>query len=383
MITDSRPQVQVLLVGGRQTPNVIGVLTQKPTRVEFLISKDETERTIQGLRSALEPMKGVHLGLSDTRLDPFDFDANIGICREICQRYAGWEISFNLTGSTKIMALAAYEVAKECRASAFYVDTANHRIVPVLGHIRETNINLTIEQYLKAYGRTPARRDIFSQLSFNEACAVNAARLLGRGGQPARDLLRVIRASQKANPMGQRVIAKQDLWLPLASELAGAGILDLQPNQIVIRSSTDWNYCTGGWLEVFVWDIVRGLENKDGQPLYQECAVSLEIPSGVAKKEIDVVGLYQAQFVLCTCKAEEEPFKTAALDEISAVANLIGGRFCSRVFITHSLPPDDKRFHEFLDQAKQREIVVITGENITDLQKIMEKQAVSPDFWRV
>jgi len=375
-------EVQVLLVGGRQTPNVIGVLTQRPSIVEFMVSKDEREETLHGLRAAISPIDGVTLADSSEPFDPFDFQLALEKCKQICDKYGGPHIYFNLTGSTKIMALAAYQAAKDYGASAFYVDTANCRILPVVGTVKQALLNLSIEQYLSAFGRIPKPSFDFQKLSFKQKVAEEVSCLLAENDQLVRDLLMLIRQSQGK---GRRKIALESELLGMARRLVDLGAIDLQKDNlgIEIRTNEDWNFFTGGWLEVYAWSEAQKQTDKEGQPIFQDCKLSLKIPSDRAEKEIDVVALYQGQLILCSCKAETNPFHTHTLDELSAVANLIGGRYCSRIFVTNALLEQHKTKDEFLAQAKQREIVIVSGENLANIGEIIVKQALHPDYWRV
>lgn len=59
-----------------------------------------------------------------------------------------------------------------------------------------------------------------------------------------------------------------------------------------------------------------------------------------AYKEIDVGLMYAGQLIHCSCKSGgKNIWSTEHLDELSAVSSLIGGRFCSRVFITSKPKP--------------------------------------------
>lgn len=150
-----------------------------------------------------------------------------------------------------------------------------------------------------------------------------------------------------------------------------------------MRTNEDWNFFKGGWLEVYVWNEARKLQEHGGRPIFDEVKMGLEIPSGPARKEIDVACLYQAQLIHCSCKTGRDTFRTSHLDELSAVSNLVGGRFCSRIFITNQVLSNQEREKEFLEQAKQREIVVVTGDKLTNIGAILKKQAINPDFMRV
>lgn len=383
MSSDLKPQLQVLLVGGRQTPNVIGVLTQKPAIVEFLVSKDAKPALLQNLRETLGGIQDVQLSQHEVILDPFDFHANLQACCALYEQYPDHRIAFNLTGSTKIMALAAYEAAKSGQADAFYVDTANQRILPVVGTLPKTPIRLTIEQYLGAYGRIPLPTFEFQKLSFEQSAAVRAAGILAQHPMEATPLLAAIRQAQGS---GRRRVPLPHTTIGLAELLAAERTIDVELAQKVmfIRSNHDWNFFKGGWLEVYTWNEMQVQTDRHGKPLFQDCALSLEIPSGAAKKEIDAIGIYQAQALLCSCKCETKPFQTEYLDELSAVAHLIGGWYCSRIFVTNGLPhANESKWIEFQEQAKQREIVVITGDDLIRVGEILSQEAIKPTYPRV
>ncbi|WP_424443338.1 hypothetical protein [Methanothrix sp.] len=53
------------------------------------------------------------------------------------------------------------------------------------------------------------------------------------------------------------------------------------------------------------------------------------------------------------------------------------------MFVTNAVFPDKTKQSQFLDQAKEREIVVVTGNELANIGKILFKQAKKPEFRRV
>jgi len=315
-----------------------------------------------------------------------DLGANLKACEQIYQRHKDKELVFNLTCGSKVMAIAAYEVARRhAGVKAFYLDSANGRIVWLLGEEEASKpFRLSVEEYLTAYGRKPERKPVFEKLTFSREQACRGAAILARGGSAARSLLERIRQKQGS---GRRAV---DVETPqehrFVAELANIGVLEEDEDTFWIRSNEDWNFFKGNWLEAYVWSEAVKQKDEQGHSLFDEVEIGLEIPSEAARKEIDVACLYQSQLLLCSCKAGRDPFSTSHLDELSALSNLIGGRFCSRVFITNSTFSElhnSKRQGEFLAQAKQREIVVVAGEELTRIGAILKRQATEPDFRRV
>lgn len=375
-------KVHVLFVGGRQAPNIIGTLLLRPDHVALIISKDEREKT-SVLKEAL-PSKEL-LVISEAEVDATDFKANLKACERICKQCCDTQIYFNVTCGPKIMGIAAYETAHRFQnAKVFYVDTAKKRIIwlwPFGENEEPKPFQLDIEQYLAAYGRRPICKSILQNLTFSEGQAVEVSSILAHNLSTSTDILERVRQAQGK---GRRKIQiKTTEEKVLAHQIAQKDVIDIGENIFWIRTNEDWNFFKGGWLEVYVWNEARKLQEHGGRPIFDEVKMGLEIPSGPARKEIDVACLYQAQLIHCSCKTGRDTFRTSHLDELSAVSNLVGGRFCSRIFITNQVLSNQEREKEFLEQAKQREIVVVTGDKLTNIGAILKKQAINPDFMRV
>lgn len=384
----NKETVQVALVGGRQAPNVIGALVLRPSRIELVASADESHK-IPWLLDSLAGIESLSLPTKDEAkvVDAYDFEGNVATYQKICDRYKGHSIDFNLTGSTKVMAIAAYEVARQYEnARAFYVDTGNSRILWLEGKEQEssTPFELSIEQYLSMYGREPKCTFNFIKLSFTEYQAIQAAQLLAKNSADSARLLLKIRRTQGRGARQVTYKSPTSQEQDLIDGLLKIGVVSTSSSHaFTIRTNEDWNFFKGDWLEIYVWSEAKKLIDEKGNRLFSECELSIEIPLDAARKEIDVACLYQAQLIHSSCKTDKKPFDTTYLDELRAVSSLVGGRFCSRVFITHENFRNEQESKKFMDQAKQREIVVVTGESLAKVGEILKKQAIKPDYWRI
>lgn len=132
----------------------------------------------------------------------------------------------------------------------------------------------------------------------------------------------------------------------------------------------------GQWLELFGYDAAKQAGCFD-DVCYN---LAIPIPNQNATNQIDLAATYAASLLIAECKAEEEPFKTAHLDKLSAIANMIGGSFVVKLFITAR---SRQKTESFLDQAKARQIVVVTGEQLPDLATILKQETQQPTYARV
>ncbi len=189
---------------------------------------------------------------------------------------------------------------------------------------------------------------------------------------------RQVRIRQSKNTLHQLVY---DLDRLSAISIIGINATDIE---IEIKDNNTFNFFNGDWLEVYAFTQAKSCMN-GGKDLFNDVQMSVEIPLDGAIKEIDLACMHGAQLLIASIKTEEKPFKTEHLDEISAVANLVGDRFCKKMFITQVVPrnsskSDQKTFQSFLDQAKQRAIVVVSGQDLPKLKEVLEREAIKPSY---
>ncbi len=390
-------RVIVLVLGGRLTPNLVGILLHQPTVIEFVVSKDTPARYAE-ICTVLEQFANLDYRAEPHYLSAYDFLANRDTCLTIAQAHPGAEVIFDITSAPKVMGFAAYEVARFLHQRAVIIDTANGRLIDLIPPTTATMpIQISLEQYLACYGRRPIFTFDFDKLSVGRWQAIEAARYLATAGLVAAETMDKLRSWSQGKDKRTIPFKKTQ---PLSSEareilrkLQSFGfITDLQEHidgrvQYSILNDMDWNYLEGTWLEVFVWDQAKQCLNEEGEPLFRDSNLgfSFEIPSNGARKEVDVGYTYYGQLVHVSCKTGTTPFRNQYLDELRAVSSLVGGRFTSRLFITNAFPPPetDRDYARFLAQAKDREIVVVTGEKLPDVSAILKQQALRPQYSRI
>jgi len=122
----------------------------------------------------------------------------------------------------------------------------------------------------------------------------------------------------------------------------------------------------GEWLEVYVAEEARATG------LLDDVQQGVRFQVGDGYRELDFLGLYRGIPLLGSCKATRKPWCKNYLDELNAVADLMGGRYTWRFFFTDQTPPspDDRNayrsYQEFMAHAQRLRIRVITA----DLRKI-------------
>ncbi len=394
---DERP-VMIALTGGRSTPVILGALAILPRAIEYVNSLDETYRE-QDIRTALASMADLETTTLGLDVDAFNMQATHDACRELVDRHPGAAVVINLSGGTKVMALGAYAYANDQQIPAFYVNTNDQRVLDLTTNKSFPMPPLDVETYMACFGRSPQWTFDAHALSISLDEARGLAAQFVTIGSPALTVLERIRSHDKGK--GRRTCTikryqpsteENEVW----ETLVKAGTLARTEHnthgfRFTIPSDGDAGFLKGQWLEIFVWDQAKQQQDKTGRSLFDSTEFGFDIPSNEtgARKEIDVGLMVGGQMIHCSCKSgSAKVWSTTFLDELRSVSSLIGGRFCSRVFITTCTPPSEGDggfvdYKRFMHQAKDREIAVIAGDQLYDVGQLLAEEALKPTFWRV
>jgi hypothetical protein len=138
---------QIALVGGQLLPIYVGIKEYNPDFIHFIVSPDSKNR-LTTMRSFLKGKK-----VSEVICDPYNFESARGACYKAIEKLnPGDEISFNLTGGTKIMVLAAQFIMQEKKLNGFYINQADS-ILELPGFNESAlNSSVTIEEFFELSG---------------------------------------------------------------------------------------------------------------------------------------------------------------------------------------------------------------------------------------
>jgi len=152
---------------------------------------------------------------------------------------------------------------------------------------------------------------------------------------------------------------------------------------------------TGDWLEVYVWhqtNLARFADDcRWGYSLVKEEHHSQTSNGGKHKLylELDLAVMYHAQLVIAECKSVEKPFEidkpfrgqSGYLRDIDAVAHVLGRTYVGKVFITNQ-PGKGQSYEIFKRHAHDRNIIVVTREELPKVGEILKEAAMKPRYPR-
>lgn len=320
-----RPNTLLLLFGGRPHPNAMLAAMLRPQHVVALISRDaryDVREVLAGIVSGSVTVEEV---------PPYQ----IRRVQQTLERHLEeGATAIGVTGAPLPMAVAAYEVGRRRGVPVYYVNTGQGEILDLV-HLDRTpvQINVSLPTFFSVYRLTfdplPPPTFITSPKQRTEA-----ARVLAQKVALATELLDWLKQEEQQDTL---VLRKRwpwqftlDHWNILRRlhdlqvvqiTLTGARTQPFPRSLVTIRfpSKGERQFLFGEWLEVYVTEEARTTG------LLDDVQRGVRFRVGDGYREVDFLGLFRGIPLLGSCKATRKPWRKSYLDEINAVAELMGG----------------------------------------------------------
>jgi hypothetical protein len=380
----SRYNTHLCLVSTQATPNLLPVLDEdwRPRRVVLACSA-QMKSAAQSLRSVIQT-KGGGIVVDLLNLpDAYDYAALSDAFLNFIAEQAEEDIALNVTGGTKLMAVAAQEVFRSVDKPVFYVNVESDQVL-VLGEKSASHplrAKLKVHEVLKAHGYTVSTlehpqvsrelRDLTARLIDHVVSAGRALGIFNALARAARD--NHLRA--ELNPSQQDSRSLGDI-LALFEE---AGLVRVQGNALIFKSEEARSFANGGWLESHVFEVLQSLRSQSEgiSDVVMGMRVGFAGASGRTadhdKNEIDVAFLYRNTLHLIECKTAnlaqvgngEDNKATEAIYKLESLLKLGGLRTRGMVV--------DYRGELAKSEANQKRaaeagIAIVSGSQLKDLK---------------
>ncbi len=149
-----KPEIHILLVSAQAAPNLLPTLDPelKPKEVVLLVTS-KMQKQADALESVFREaaVKVSRINTADER----DFCSIENEFLKLAIARQGEQIALNVTGGTKLMALAAQTMAREASWRVFYVDVDTDQVIWLDKNPeqpRKLAATLRLRHYLKGYG---------------------------------------------------------------------------------------------------------------------------------------------------------------------------------------------------------------------------------------
>lgn len=332
------------LVSRQAMANVLPVFMLKPDQVLLLSTKEE-KQCANNLEILFQKKK-IKVYRKDN-LDAYDYRAFRAVVKKELEKFND-DVILNITGGTKLMALAARDAFAELTRKIVYCDTEHKKLITIFPDykIEELIADLTIEDYLSSYGykivsekSVDSFKDYFKLFEFIEA----------------NDLLSSFvfmykRFREKLN--------MQNMQKPRFSETNHNKTIIITRNidTIIIEfgssnrerfSVPHSEFRSGDWLEYYTFYLLDKQGNdqlKVGVKLINEAGI---------ENEIDIIALKDHRLSLYSCKSGKRD-NQYDLFQIETLRNITSGTFGKGFFVT----PNQQSI-SFLQRAKELNIRVV------------------------
>ncbi len=332
-MTMKRPTIQIMLVSDQAAANLLPALDPvlKPGAAILLVTT-KMQRQADNLAGVLHES-----GVETSRVmleNEHDYGQLESALLDLASQHEGDAIALNVTGGTKLMALAAQAVALAAKWAAFYVDVDTDEVIWLAPEQRRQPLGqqLRLGHYLRGYGfslgeSTPprafgqAQKDLLQTLILQQGSLTQAITQLNWLAQQSEDRrsLDIRMSEQQQGNRGLEVLLR---------DFEQAGVLTVKEGLIQFSSSQDRDFAKGGWLEQHVFKTVCAL----GDELrMRDKASNLVVrdTEGV-KNELDVVFLARNRLFVIECKTArmdqpEAPKANDTLFKLSEICRRVGG----------------------------------------------------------
>jgi len=325
--------VHILLVSDQAAPSLLPALDPalKPAEAILMVSAK-----MQARADALEKVLS-EAGVKTTRValeNEHDFGKLEKALLEVASTREGQLIALNVTGGTKLMALAAQSVALAAGWSVFYVDVDTDEVIWLGKDARRQQLTqqLRLRHYLLGYGFSlaegierlqPSQRhnDLLSTLITQVGSLEQALGQLNWLAQQAEEKtrLQVMLSAQQQDSRNLEALLRI---------FEDAGVLSVQGETLNFTNEAERGFAKGGWLEHYVFRTVSALTGELG--LRDKAANLVVLDKSGVKNELDVAFMAKNRLFVIECKTArmdkpEAPKANDTLFKLSEICRRVGG----------------------------------------------------------
>lgn len=304
-----RFDTHLCLVSAQATPNLTPVFDPafRPKRVVLAVSRDMEKRA----RWLSEVLKSHGIGVDTLPIpNPYDLHDCSDVLLSWLAMHENDEVSLNVTGGTKLMAMAAQEAFRTAGRPVFYVSAETDEVVFLDPALRNEKFvlspKLRLRDYLKSHGFTleykPQKPNITANLrDLADHLVSSVSRWSGALG-----MLNALAAeAEKFRQLKTKLSTEQAdsrSLDELLGEFAQAGVLQVNSSEVHFTDEAARTFAKGGWLEFHVYRMVADLAPQIGITDYA-MNIGVLAPDGTTRNEIDCAFLHRNRLHVVECKA--------------------------------------------------------------------------------
>lgn len=378
------------LVSAQATPTLLPLLDERwrPQRV-VLACSPEMKKAANDLLSVIQT-RGAGLQIELLELPgAYAYDDLITVFEKFLDVNEEVDVALNVTGGTKLMAVAAQEMFRAAGKAVFYVNVETDEIIQIgeKSAAQPLQAKLKVHEMLKAHGHpflsqlkpsvTRDQRDLAARLIDHVASSGRALGVFNAMARQARDHhLRVtLHPKDAVSPQLTDIIALFE----------DAKQLTQKDNVLHFASEDARKFANGGWLEHHVYECLNELRARHTS--LSDVALSVKLAFSDQrgskgdpndKNELDVAFLYRHTLHIIECKtanlgaigATEESKATEALYKMESLMKLGGLRTKGMIVDYRDAFANSDANRQ---RAKEAGIEIVSGHQLRNLKGTLQR----------
>ena len=296
-------KILLCLLSDQHIPNLLSVHHFSPDQLLLVESARMKSQNVAS--HFLSALKLGNLNYDDRcHVESLETEDNLDCVQKALQtaysRYSSGQWIANLTGGTKIMSIATYEFFKASGGKLVYTNIARPaRLIDMSTSLTEDcGYRLGIKEFLAGYGFESRKSD--DKLTDAEQQAtewVDSAKLLALHA-PEQDIL-LLNAEERDQARSKGIKLSADQYNFPCDELRQTWLDRASGRKLTKYES---RFLTGGWLEVFVWDILT--RHRDALGIW-DVRLGLEVGriGDESGNEFDVAFMHNHGLSMVECKS--------------------------------------------------------------------------------
>lgn len=308
----------VCLVSHQAMANVIPVLEMKPNKV-ILLQTTQESNTSENLRNLFNS-KNIKTEIFEKFIDPYNLETVKSASRQIINNNES-DIVLNVTGGTKPMAIAAYEIFKSSDKAIVYYDPVSHSVMamnPINVHNKKVTFKINVEDYLLAHGyslisdssqsgRAEIKHDFFNTFSKDRF----------------KEFIKFYSEVREKTKLDKPKFELQKYNFKFSKSIDKITIIDELSKKKIKSEHQNFNF--GDVLEDILF---MKLKEKD----FDDIKYSVKISKDNIHSEIDVLQTHNCKLFLYSCK-DKKKLDKFDLFEVEVLRNVAGGTFGKAHFV--------------------------------------------------
>ena len=368
---------QISIVGSQLLPIYIGLKEFNPDKLHFIVS-NESIGNIAILKPLLKELK-----YNVYNCDAFDFFSIKSTCEKIIDKIdSNDNITFNLTGGTKIMVLACQAIIFERGLKGFYINQ-DDTLLELPSYTRKSiNTQLSTKEFLDLSAHKILSFNELTNFTLEDHKIASLIEIFANKDRKYTSITNAFR--KKYNNYNNKMPISGKELLPNNIEVTWS------PNNILIKNhgvnllSLKSEHCNQLFFNSAWWELIIAKEISNWSKLkeiYINCILPFKTDNSSAKNEVDILINTGKKLIFVECKSGE--VKQDDINKMKVIKQTYGGLISKSLLVSRFLPSptivekckelDIDIFYSF---AYQNKIVNPIDKIVAKLEEINKKSTL-------